>query len=340
VTYRILLFVLVVFWTVAPASAAESHKKIIISSRGTGLSILPYMIGQRLGFYQEEALDAQVVVTRGTVAIQTLIAGSVGYSNAMPIPAIIRGMPLKILLVQSDKPSHYIVSSPKITGLKELSGKRIAISDFSGNSYLILRDVLQKVGISVDQVQLRPIGEGSLRMMALFTGVVDATILSPEEVRQAEAKGMHVLAYTGDYISAIVTTLVTTDARIKTVPDEVMKMVKATLKGQLFMYENFSETQKFLMEDLATTDADLVKDILAGLSKRASKTAQRGRATTDDMVSNIDRVKQQLQLTGAMPKSAEVSINQVYDFSFAQHAYDELARESWDAKRYHYRKKN
>ncbi|MBI4529601.1 MAG: ABC transporter substrate-binding protein [Deltaproteobacteria bacterium] len=337
---RVVFFVVLLLLASQAVLYAQPSKKIRISTRGLGLSVLPYMIGQRLGFYRAEGLDAETIVTRGTVAIQTLIASSVDYTNALPIPAILRGIPLKVLTVISDKPSHYIVGSPKMTNLKQLIGKTIGISDFSGNSYLILRDVLQKAGIPIEQVQLRPIGEGSVRMMAVLTGVVDASILSPEETIEAQAKGCRVLAYSGDYISSLVTSLVTSDAKIKTVPEEVHKTVKATIKAQLFIFLHPEEAAKFLMENLGTSDVRLARNILEELSKRASDLARRGVANEEAMRSNVDRVVQQLQLTGAMPKSKEITLDQVYDFSFAKRAYEEISAEGWDPRKYGYSKKN
>src|SRR5574341_1030809 len=128
---RVPLFLALFLIASQAALSAEPLKKVRISTRGLGLSVLPYMIGQRLGFYRAEGIEAEPIVTRGTVAIQTLIASSVDYTNALPIPAILRGIPLKVLTVISDKPSHYIVVSPKMTNLKQLIGKTIGISDFS-----------------------------------------------------------------------------------------------------------------------------------------------------------------------------------------------------------------
>ena len=337
---RVLLFLALFLIASQTVSLAQPVKKIRISTRGLGLSVLPYMIGQRLGFYRAEGLEAEPIVTRGTVAIQTLIANSVDYSNALPIPAILRGIPLKVLTVISDKPSHYIVGSAKMTSLKQLIGKKIGISDFSGNSYLILRDVLQKAEVPIEQVQLRTIGEGSVRMMALITGVVDASILSPEETKEAQAKGFRILAYSGDYISSLVTSLVTSDAKIKSSPEEVQKTVKATIKAQLFIFRHPDETTKFLLEALGTSDVHLAKEILDDFSKRASDLARRGVANDEAMRSNVDRVVQQLQLTGAMPKSKEITLDQVYDFSFAKRAYEEITAEGWDPRKYSYSKKN
>src|ERR1051325_1943379 len=138
------------FVALAQARGAAALKKIRIASKAPGESLVPYMIAQRLGFYREEGLDSEVVVTRGTVTTQVVLSGAVDYGNGGSIPAILGGAKMKILPVSPDKPSQYLVTSSKITNLKQLNGKSIAISDAAGNSTLLLREMLSKAGVAVD----------------------------------------------------------------------------------------------------------------------------------------------------------------------------------------------
>ena len=58
----------------SPVFGAEALKKIRIASKGAGETLLPYVISQRLGFYREEGLDVDAIVTRGTVTTQVVDA--------------------------------------------------------------------------------------------------------------------------------------------------------------------------------------------------------------------------------------------------------------------------
>ena len=330
---------LVFFLALEGGAGAQALKKFWISSKGSGETTLPYVISQRLGFYSEEGLQPEIVVTRGTIATQTLVAGSVGYSNAAVLPAILSGARPKILINAADKPAQYLVSSPKIKSLNELAGKTVAISDYSGNSFLIMKDLLARTGVPISSVKLRAFGEATLRLNALLTDTVDATMLSYESIRPAESKGYHVLAYSGDYISSLSANLCTSDARIKELPAEVYRVTKATLKGQLFWYRN-PETVKFLMEALAISDEAAARDIWVERTKRASEIAQVGRATNEAMLTNIERVVEQMRLAGAVPKVKDLTPEQVYDFSFVKRAYDELTAQKWDVMKYRYVGKN
>jgi hypothetical protein len=73
--------VLLVYSGVADTFAAEALKKVRIASKAAGESLVPYVIPQRLGFYREEGMDVDVIVTRGTVTTQVVVSGAVDYSN-------------------------------------------------------------------------------------------------------------------------------------------------------------------------------------------------------------------------------------------------------------------
>jgi ABC-type nitrate/sulfonate/bicarbonate transport system substrate-binding protein len=315
-------------------------KKVRIASKAPGESLVPYVIPQRLGFYREEGLDVDVIVTRGTVTTQVVVSGAVDYSNGGSIPAILGGARLKILQISTDKPSQYLVVSPKITNIKQLNGKTIAISDTSGNSTLLFRELLSKNGVAVETVQMRALGEPSVRLGALLGGAVDATMISVGMARQAQAKGFRILAYSGDYVSALSANLEASDDKIQSLPDEVYRVVKATLKGQLYFHRNPNETAKFIMEVLRINDFNEAKEIWRERDKQVSEVAKTGQASEDVMMVNIERVRDQMRAVGAVTRvKGAVSLDQVYDFSFVKKAYDEIRASKWDPMRYEYTKR-
>ena len=298
------------------------------------------MIPQRLGFYKEEGLDVDVIVTRGTVTTQVVVSGAVDYSNGGSIPAMLGGARIKILLISTDKPAQHLVTSQKISHMQQLAGKTIAVSDASGNSTLLLREMLAKSGVAADSVQMRALGEQSTRLGALLGGAVDATLVSYGAAQQAQARGFRILAYSGDYVSALSANLESTDDKIQNVPDEVYRVVKATLKGQLFFHRNANEAIKFVMEVLRLSDANAAGQFWTERTRQASELAKIGIASDEALATNIDRVTQQMKMVGATGRIKEkLTLDQVYDFSFVKKAYEELRAGKWDPLRYEYAKR-
>jgi ABC-type nitrate/sulfonate/bicarbonate transport system substrate-binding protein len=333
-------FVIALLIGAATAEGAEALKKIRIASKAPGESLVPYMIAQRLGFYRDEGLESEVIVTRGTVTTQVVLSGAVDYGNGGSIPAILGGARMKILLVSSDKPSQHLVVSPKITDIKQLNGKTVAISDTSGNSTLLFREMLKKAGVNVETVQMRALGEPSVRLGALLAGTVDATMISIGMARQAQAKGFRILAYSGDYVSALSANLEASDDKIQSQPDEVYRAVRATLKGHIFYHRNANESTKFVMEALRLNDFNEAKEVWRQRDQEVSEVARTGRATEEVMQVNIDRVRDQMRAVGAASRTkGPVTLDQVYDFSFVKKAYEEIRASKFDPMRYEYAKK-
>ena len=50
---------------------------------------------------------------------------------------------------------------------------------------------------------------------ALLAGTVDATLMSYGQAKQAEVKGYRILAYSGDFVSALAANLETSDDKIQ-----------------------------------------------------------------------------------------------------------------------------
>jgi ABC-type nitrate/sulfonate/bicarbonate transport system substrate-binding protein len=200
--------------------------------------------------------------------------------------------------------------------------------------------MLKKAGVNVDTVQMRALGEPSVRLGALLAGTVDATMISIGMARQAQAKGFRILAYSGDYVSALSANLETIDDKIQSQPDEVYRAVKATLKGHIFYHRNANESTKFVMEALRLTDFNEAKEVWRERDREVSDIARTGRASEEVMQVNIDRVRDQMRAVGAASRiKAPVTLDQVYDFSFVKKAYEEIRASKFDPMRYDYVKK-
>jgi ABC-type nitrate/sulfonate/bicarbonate transport system substrate-binding protein len=335
-----ILILSIMLFTANIPFAAQPTKKIYLTTSSMADKILANVIAQQLGFYRDEGLELEIVLTRASVAIQGLLGGAADYINHTSVtPAIMRGTPLKVLLVDSDKPTHYFVASNKVSSVKDLVGKSVGIDDFAGNAGLLARELLVRQGLSPSQVNFRVIGPPPFRMQALMTGVVDATLLNYNLAKYAQTKGFRTLLYSGDVISEIGPSLATTQAKIKAAPDEVYNMVKATLKGYFIMYENSDEGLKFFMQAQKLNDVASARDSWQARLKRTSEASRTGMASEEAIADTLQQIKGQLETGGAPLQGKDVRSESVYDFGFAKRALAELRAEKWDSKKYRYVKK-
>jgi hypothetical protein len=133
------------------------------------------------GYYREEGLDLEVIEVGGGTATAALMSGDVQFSTSgsSAVSAIIRGAPLKVLLVGEDRPDWQIWSShPEIRALEDLRGQQIGIISRGDTGEIGIRYLLMKRGLPGDYVAFTPIGSSvAARLVVMSNGSLPAGIL-------------------------------------------------------------------------------------------------------------------------------------------------------------------
>src|SRR5947208_13807500 len=80
-------------------------------------------------------------------------------------------------------------------------------------------------------------GNAASRYAVLESGIVDASLRSVAENIIAQEKGYHELLFLGDVVEFPQNGFGTSEKRIRENPDEVYRMVRATLRGLQFVWK-------------------------------------------------------------------------------------------------------
>src|SRR4029434_2644524 len=107
-------------------------------------------------------------------------------------------------------------------------------------------------------------GVGWGRLAVLESGLVDASLLSVPENIIAAQKGYHELIFLGDIVTFPQNGFGTSVQRIQQQPDEVYRMVRATLRGLAFVMDDASRDQarEIMMKQWRVSDAKLADEML------------------------------------------------------------------------------
>jgi ABC-type amino acid transport substrate-binding protein len=82
------------------------------------------------------------------------------------------------------------------TGIRtseQVKGKKIGISRFGSNTDYVVRMALNQFALAPNEVQIIQVGGSQARLVALKSGAIQATVLSPEEALVAQKMGFAVL---------------------------------------------------------------------------------------------------------------------------------------------------
>jgi NitT/TauT family transport system substrate-binding protein len=216
----------------------------------------PWMLAQQRGYYAKEGLDVSFEVAEGGADV----AKQVGVGNAAiggalgDTPIIVRanGVPVRAVAVLGGGGLMQLVlhdDSP-IRRPADLKGRTVTVSAFQETTYYALLGMLAKDGLSKNDVDIQ--AAGSVNIWKLFlAGKADAMAAVPDWIVDVEHAGAKVRVIpSSDYFQSMAQAILASDDVIKTKPDLIRRLVRATLHGMTD-----------IMADPVASAADYVKAV-------------------------------------------------------------------------------
>jgi len=296
-TQRIFVFVLVSSFLSGFPVSAQSNK-LHISAPSKSLSWFPIHLSREKGFYRAEGFEVDYVIMKPQVAMQALIAGDVGYTTALgsTIRAALRNVPLRVVMTIADKPLFALIARPGIGSVEELKGKLLGISSFGASTDTYARALLRRAKLTPNQdVKIIALGGGMNRIAAMETGAIDAALIEAPYNVMLERKGFRKILFVGDVIPSPLAGLGTRLDKIQKQPDEVQRLVRATLRGIQFAKSNKQDTVRAIMK---WTDLD--QGLAEGSYEMAlSSWSDSGAASARGIQIAMEEIRAELKLEAA-----------------------------------------
>lgn len=304
------------------ASCAQSGlKKVRMGNSSTNVSFLPMYAAYHKGFYKDEGIELEIISMPANLASTAVLAGDVDYNGAVTgtIGAAVQGRPMKVLIFTVDRPLLFLMSKKEVKEPRQLRGRKIAGSSPGGTATLLADQALRHFGLEPGRdVSVLPMGgTAASRFAVLESGVVDAALLSVPENIIALERGYNEIIFLGDITRFPQNGFGTSEKRIRENPDEVYRMVRATLRGLLFLQEqkNHEEVLNIIMKQWKITNRDFAGEVFRHVSRVLTKDAS---VKPESIQLLIDLARESAKV------SQPVTVNQVVDFSFLEKARREL----------------
>jgi len=305
-----------------PNSAhSQALKKVRMGSSSTNVSFLALYTAIHRGFFKDEGLDLEIVFMPANLASTAVLNGDVDYNGAVTgtIGAAVQGRPMKVLLFTVAKPLLFLVSQKNIKDVKQLKGKKIAGSSPGGSATLLANQALKQIGLEPgkDVSVLQMSGSATSRYAVLESGVVEASLLSVPENIIALERGYNELLFLGDVVEFPQNGFGASEKKIRENPDEIYRMVRATLRGLQFVWDknNAEAVTNVLMKQWKVSDRKMA----------AEMSRQVGRVLTKDAYVKPESVQVLIDLARESAKVTKpVTVADVVDYSFLDKARKEL----------------
>ena len=318
---RVILLALFMVALAVPSNAAQPAVETIrIGIPGKLVDFAPFFVGIKSGIYGSEGLEPQFIVMRSGIIIPALLSGELDYTTiyGSTIRSAVSGLPLKVIATLITKQSFFLFTQRDIHRVQDLKGKRIAISNFASSTDNSARAALKHHGLeAMRDVTLIAMGDTGVRFQALLSGAIEAAILTPPYTVMAEQKGLNNLVWLGDILGDVPSNgLSTTVKKLKENPDQVHRMLRATVRSMIYTREHKQEALPILMKEFPGMEKNTLAGTLDFYLQAMSPDGRVSEAVIQEMI------KEQREL---MNVKAEVPLSQVADFGPLQRVVKELS---------------
>ena len=300
---------------VSGANGAELAR-LRISIPGLGSSSYPLIMAQKKGYFRAEGYDVELIPMAGGLAVKTLMAGEVNLTSAGTVVAILQGAKMRLVMGFIRQLPYDLVAAPEIKRVEDLRTKKVAVADRGSVTFFVARSILQAHGLEPDKdVTILNMGRPDVRYQALMMGNVQAVVANFDGTGMLEPKGFHSVAKAGRYGKGFAGSLSVMQDQLKKRPDEVIKFIRATLKGTRAYLQLREEAIKITSEWTRITPANAAKvhELMS-----AGSLAPDGLLDRETMEAVILDAK---DVTGV---KRSVNIDEVFDFRLMQRVNEEL----------------
>jgi NitT/TauT family transport system substrate-binding protein len=295
---------------------AADLTRLRISIPGLGSSSYPLITAQKKGYFRAEGYDVELIPMAGGLAVKTLMAGEVNLTAAGTVVAIMQGAKLRLVMGFIRQLPYDLMAAPEIKRVEDLRGKKVAVADRGSVTFFVARSILQAHGLEPDKdVTILAMGRPDVRYQALMMGTVQAVVANFDGTGLLEPKGFHSVAKAGKYGKGFAGSLSVTQEQLEKRPEEVVKFVRATLKGTRAYLQLRDEAIKITSEWTKITPANAAKvhDLMSA-----------GALAPDGL---LDRETMEAVIADAKDVSGvkrSVRPDEVFDFRLVQRINEEL----------------
>jgi len=310
---KLFQFLFLCFYCVVLPVGVSAQTTLRIAFNGFG-GVAPLYLGQEAGIFKKQNLNLELIfIPGGSLSLQALIGKSLDLlmTGGPPvINAYLQGARIKIISGVTNLLPYTFVVTAGIRNAEQVKGKKIGISRFGSNTDYVVRLALNHFSLTPNDVQIIQVGGSQARLVALQSGAIQATVLSPEETLVAQKMGFGVLL---DFIEKGIefphVNFVAREDYLETQPQTVRIFMRAYLEAVRYYKTHRAEAVKKILTLSKLPERQMAEVVYEG-SLRA--TPDDGKPTLRGMEVVLDTAAKE------NPKAKSMTVQQLLDLRFLQ----------------------
>jgi ABC-type nitrate/sulfonate/bicarbonate transport system substrate-binding protein len=304
----------------------QDKPKLPISASSKTLGYSPLWVASKLGFFDKQGLDVQLVLVNGAdKSTMALMGGSVYISSGgvdTVISAVEQGADLATIGGIINGLTHYIMGGKKFRTFEDLHGANVGSSGLTSGTAFVLRRVLKAKGLEYPRdYNLINVGGSAQAFLSLTAGRIDAAIIAVPLNYEAAQMGYPVIAKVADFIP----NYQLTDVTVKRSWAEknrplVVRFMKGLALAMRWMHDNKEPAVEFLSKEMKLKPEQ---------ARRGWEYYTENKIWNPNAESNIEGIRTVIQISaerglfkgGALPPPAKY-----VDHSYVEEALKEIGR--------------
>jgi len=216
--------------------------------------------------FEVYGVNVEFIQSAGTTMIRALDAGSLDVAivgGGQALNAYLKGADVRIIGGLVNTVPYQLWAKPEISQLKDLKGKLIANTPPGTSLSLATAVLLQRAGLDpLRDVKLIAFGRLGLVSQSLFTGVVDAALLSPPETIEAKKLALRmVVDLAAARIPCMFTSVVTTRTVLEKSPAALMRFLKGLMHGLQLVSTNPEMAKRTISRSMRLSDPEAIDEV-------------------------------------------------------------------------------
>jgi len=297
-------------------------QKVRVAMPAKSMTFLNFYVGDKFGVYKAEGLEVSLEVIKTEVGVAGMVAGEIDYTSAIgsAMRAAATGMPIKATMFTMDRVLIYMFARPTIKSIEELKGgKTVATTGLLATPTYAAKVMARAHGLNLEKdLIFIAMGDVATSLAALQSGAADVAMLSIPFNFKAEELGFRNLGSAVDYLQTPFAGVGAADAKLKSNPSQVKRMIRATLKGMEFTRDPANQERVIgLLMDEFKLDR---KTAALSLREIVKVFTRDGTISEDAVKAEIKEIREQAKLKGEIP------VTQLVNYRLLEEVLAEMKR--------------
>ncbi len=302
------IFLLAVLGTAgvfSPSAQAQERVRMALSVRN--VVFLPFYYARDTKIFEKHGLNVELIQMRSDLQLAGLASGEIDYTpSAGPaFAAFANGLPVKALAVLYRAPLFSLVGPPALSNVKELEGKKVAVSRIGSESHRYGSLMIESGGADPKKVTFIQTGSTTVSLTAIQQGSVNAAVLSPPFTGMMAEKGFKILGRSRSLAEAPWLGLVVHRQKVERNPEQVRNMLRS-----------MRDVTAIIRRDKPAVISYIEKNFKVSSGNAASSYDDIAGVMVDSLMLGDKQIQEYLDSSyqrGELPKS--INASEMFDFS-------------------------